>query len=141
MPDAAHAARTAPHLFHQPQQQIDVLARPARAELLAETDVQHRHVLKIGTHVDGNPDRAVTTLLHSKQGLDVGQPGHAYAQPLTVVDDLGRTELVDDVDDAIGHAALAAVEEQQPLERMALPPLDTRCKRDVPTHGCHSVRV
>jgi hypothetical protein len=83
--------------------------------------VQHGHVLEVGTDVDSHADWTGSQRFDGEQALHVRQGAYAHAQSLTVVHDLGRAVLVDDVDDAAREAVLAAVEEEDPLERMALP--------------------
>jgi hypothetical protein len=73
-------------------------SRPACAALLGDADMQHRHVLVIGPHVDGDAERSARGEIDREQRLDALQvAAHAHAQTVTVAHDLGDAVLVDGV--------------------------------------------
>jgi hypothetical protein len=55
-----------------------------------------------------------------------------HAQAVAVLDDLRRAIAIDDVDDVACHAILAAVEKQDPLQRVTLVARDPRREFDAP---------
>jgi hypothetical protein len=89
-------------------------------------------VLQVRAVVDSHADRAGGQRLDGEQALHFRQGADAHAQTVTVVHDLGRAVLVDDIDDTAREAILAAVEEEDALKRMTLVARDPRREFDSP---------
>ena len=89
-------------------------------------------VLEVGADVHGDADRPGRQGFDREQALHAGQVADPHAQIVAVLDDFRRAIAIDDVDDVTRDAILAAVEKENPLERMALVARDSRREFDSP---------
>ena len=138
--DAGGAARDALDRLHEPQQQVVLRPRPADGVGLGDDQVQHGDALEAVAHVEDQADRPrnLALALDGEQALRLGGPGDAYAQRIAVGDDLRRAVAVDRGDDAVAHAVLAPVEEQQCLELVMMLGRQARNECDLSCNASHS---
>jgi len=96
-----------------------------RFRIWQHADVQHHETVRRFAREDGDTDRLAVLRAHREQRLHFRQGRNFYSQTPFALDQFGRAIALDRILDAVEHAVLAGVEEQQIFERGSVLGTDT----------------
>jgi hypothetical protein len=136
-----HPSRRAPHFAQQPQQQLFVGACATSRILRGYTQVHDGDLMKVRPHVDSHAYRSPGSFFDCEQRLHVVQVRHLNTQAMAICADFRRTKGSDRVGDAVGHAFLAGIEEDQRFQGLPLLWRDVRFEFDSIGHGPTERRI